>query len=124
MNYIFDTHTLVWSIFDSSKLSSVARRIILDKTLRKCVSISSLWEIAIKNRIGKLPLPDGLDGIYSELQQNGFGIVGIYRAHIEVYNALPLIHRDPFDGIIVATAIAENMTIVTNDGDIQKYAVQ
>ena len=63
MKYIFDTHMLLWSIFDSSKLSSATEKIILDKALRKCVSISSLWEIAIKNRIGKLPLSDGLEGI-------------------------------------------------------------
>jgi PIN domain nuclease of toxin-antitoxin system len=123
MKYIFDTHTLLWSIFDSSKLSSAAEKIMLDKTLRKCISISSLWEIAIKNRIGKLPLPGGLASIYAELEKNGFGVVGVYRSHIEAYNTLPLIHRDPFDGIIVATAIAENMVIVTADENIQKYDV-
>jgi PIN domain nuclease of toxin-antitoxin system len=96
---------------------------ILDKNLRKCVSISSLWEIAIKNRIGKLPLPYGINGIYSELHQNGIGVVGVYRSHVETYNTLPLIHRDPFDGIIVATAITENMIIVTSDEEVQKYEV-
>ena len=94
---------------------------MLDKTLRKCISISSLWEIAIKNRIGKLPLPDGLTSVYTELEKNGFGVVGVYRSHIETYSTLPLIHRDPFDGIIVATALAENMIIVSADEDIQKY---
>ena len=123
MKYILDTHTLLWLIFDSNKLSPVAEKIILNKMFRKCVSISSLWEIAIKNRIGKLPLPEGLNSIYAELKQNGFGVVGIYRSHVEAFNALPLIHRDPFDGIIIATAIAENMIIVTADEDIQKYNV-
>ena len=82
-----------------------------------------MWEISIKNRIGKLPLPSGLTDIFSEIKANGFGYIGISLKSIEVYNTLPLLHRDPFDGIIIATAICEQMTIVTADENIQKYDV-
>ena len=121
--YILDTHILLWSIFDSRKLSQSAQAIIFDRNSRKFISISTMWEISIKNRIGKLRLPKGLAGIFSEIEMNGFGIIGIDRQCIEIYDNLPLLHRDPFDAIIIASAIAENMTIVSADENIQKYDV-
>ena len=123
MEYILDTHVLLWTIFNSNKLSPSAQKIILDKNANKYISISTMWEISIKNRIGKLPLPDGLPGVFSEVGMNGFGIVGINQECIEIYCALPLLHRDPFDGMIIATALHKNMVIVTADEDIQKYSV-
>ena len=91
-----------------------------------CVNLSVFLlygEIAIKNRIGKLPLPMGVHGIFSRIDALGYGIVGIDQQHIEAYNTLPLLNRDPFDGIIVATALAEGMIIVTADENIQKFDV-
>ena len=123
-DYLLDTHVLLWTIFSSDKLSKLSRHIIMDKNSRKFISISTLWEISIKNRIGKLPLPGGITGIFTEVESNGFGIMGVNRQHIETYGNLPLLHRDPFDGIIVATAIFEQMTIVTADENIHRYNVQ
>jgi len=123
MEYILDTHVLLWLIFDSDKLSDSAHQMLSNSFVRKHVCASSLWEISIKNRIGKLPLPDGTQGILSALRTRGFGIIGLDYLHIEAYNALPLIHRDPFDGIIIATALVENMTVITADENIQKYDV-
>jgi len=123
MEYILDTHVLLWLIFDSDKLSVSARHVLSNDFAKKYVCASSLWEISIKNRIGKLPLPEGTQGIFSALKARGFGIIGLDHLHIEAYNALPLIHRDPFDGIIIATALIENMTIITADENIQKYDV-
>lgn len=124
MNYLLDTHVLLWSIFESRKLSEKAQEILLARSSRKFISVSSIWEISIKNRIGKLPLPNGLSDIFTEIGLNGFGYMGIGLNHIETYNALPLLHRDPFDGIIVATAMFEKMTIITADENIQKYDVK
>ena len=123
MDYILDTHVLLWSMFESIKLSPSAQKILQDKNVRRFVSISSMWEIAIKNRIGKLPLTNGIVDVFSAAERRGYGIVGIDQQHIEFYNALPLLHRDPFDGIIVATALLEKMTIITADENIQKYDV-
>ena len=123
MDYLLDTHVLLWIIFDSDKLSPLAQKIILNKGIQKFISISSLWEISIKNRIGKLPLPNDLSGIFTEVEMNGFGIIGINQGCLETYNTLPLLHRDPFDGIIVATALLQKMTIITADENIQKYDV-
>jgi len=123
MNFLLDTHVLLWIIFDSNRLSSLAQKIILDNSTSKFISISSLWEISIKNRIGKLPLPCGLSGVFSEVEMNGFGIISINQVCIETYSNLPLLHRDPFDGIIVATALLQDMTIISADENIQKYDV-
>ncbi|MCL2204187.1 MAG: type II toxin-antitoxin system VapC family toxin [Defluviitaleaceae bacterium] len=123
MEYILDTHVLLWLIFDSNKLSDPARKVLSNGFVRKHVCASSLWEISIKNRIGKLPLPDGMPGILSAIRERGFGIIGLDYLHIEAYNALPLVHRDPFDGIIAATAHVEAMTIITADENIQKFDV-
>jgi len=123
MNYILDTHTLLWSIFDSDKLSKSAQKIILDEDSRKFISVISLWEIAIKNRIGKLPFPNGIADIFYGVEVMGYGMAKVEHSHFEAYAELPLIHRDPFDGMIIATAIAEDMAIITADENIQKYDV-
>jgi len=64
MDYILDTHVLLWSMFESIKLSATAQKILQDKNARRFVSISSMWEIAIKNRIGKLPLTNGIADVF------------------------------------------------------------
>jgi PIN domain nuclease of toxin-antitoxin system len=87
------------------------------------VSYISLWEIAIKNRIGKLPLSVNLNDIHKTLAGYGCGFVGIEQDIIAVFNTLPLLHRDPFDGILIATALNKNLTIITNDVNINKYNV-
>ena len=84
MDYLLDTHVLLWSIFNSNKLSGKAQQILLDRGNRKFISVSSVWEIAIKNRIGKLPLPNGLSDIFTEIELNGFGYMGIGLQHMRI----------------------------------------
>jgi len=123
MEYILDTHVLLWFLRNDPSLSETALRFILDGNSTKFISVASIWEISIKNRIGKLPLKKSLSDIFDEIETNGFGIIGIDRKCVEIYNTLPLIHRDPFDGIIIATAKFKQMTIITSDENIQKYDV-
>lgn len=123
VDYILDTHVLLWFLQGNNQISETARDIICDKTCKKFISIVSTWEIAIKNRIRKLPLPNGIFDVFDKIESNGFGFIGIERKCVEIYNSLPLIHRDPFDGMIVASAIYKQMTIVTADENIQQYDV-
>ena len=123
MSYILDTHVLLWAMFQSHKLSKSAAQILLDRTCHKYISITSMWEISIKNRIGKLSLPNGMSDVFDEVERNGYGIIGIDRPCVEHFTSLPLLHRDPFDGIIISTAIIEQLTIITSDKNIQKYNV-
>ena len=123
MDYLVDTHALLWTMFEPNKLSRKAQEILADKNSHKLVSITSLWEIAIKNRIGRLPLPMGITEIFSRITAIGVGCIGVDQLYVETYNTLPLVHRDPFDGIIIATALVEDMIIITMDANIQKYDV-
>ena len=124
MKYLMDAHTLLWSLDNIKKLSLEVKSILQDNNIDKFISTVSLWEIAIKNRIGKLPLPSGLMGIYNEIEKNGLSILSIAPMHIEIFNNLPLHHRDPFDGMIVATAMATKMTVLTCDENILKYDIK
>ena len=123
MEYILDTHVLLWTMFGSEKLSDKVKSILLDKQINKSVSIASVWEIAIKHRIGKLFLPTGVRGVFVGINVLGYGILEVDKLHVERYAALPLLHRDPFDGIIIAAAQAENMTLITADENMQKYDI-
>ncbi|MCL2421574.1 MAG: type II toxin-antitoxin system VapC family toxin [Defluviitaleaceae bacterium] len=123
MDYLLDTHVLLWAMHEYDKVPLSVRKILLDEKCRKTVSIASLWEIAIKNRIGKLPLSLGIEGIYQSIDLFGFGFMAIDSTHIKAYNTLPLLHRDPFDGMLVATAMIEGFTLITADENIQKYDV-
>ena len=124
MDYLMDAHVFLWFLYDEKRISEKSAKIIYDRRIKKYISYASLWEIAIKNRIGKLDLENGMADIFNEISSNGFGIAGIDILHIDVYNKLPLIHRDPSDGMIIATAIMEKMTVITSDENIQKYDVK
>ena len=124
MVYLIDTHAILWMMFAPQKVSQRARDIFADNKLYKFISVTSLWEIAIKNRIGKLPLEHDLTKVFEKIDALGVGQIGILPQHIETFNKLPLSHRDPFDGIIIARAIYKGITIITDDENIQKYDVK
>ena len=123
MKYLLDTHIALWALNDKSMLSKVAQSILDDVSVPLCVSIVSAWEIAIKVSINKLDFFGGSEVFLEKMQQNGIELLnlkGLYLKHVE---AIPLHHRDPFDRLIIATAIAENITIITADENIHKYDV-
>ena len=122
--YLLDTHAFLWYFEDSDKLSETVADIIEDMNLQKYVSIASLWEFSIKYSIGKLQFDGGLSHLWDMILRNGFTILPITQSHLSnIILNLPFIHRDPFDRLIIATAKADNMTILTDDGNIQKYDV-
>jgi len=91
--------------------------------LHLCVSLASAWEIAIKTGIGKLSLEGGSEFFIEKLRHFGIEIMRIEATHIAIVEKLPLLHRDPFDRTLIATAITESMTIITADENIKKYDV-
>ena len=124
MNYLLDTHAFLWYFEDSSNLSKRASDIIEDDAVQKYVSIASLWEFSVKYCVGKLTFDGGLAHLWDMLSQNGFTILPITQLQLEtLISELPFHHRDPFDRLIIATAKAEELTIVTVDENIQKYDV-
>jgi len=122
MEYLLDTHTFLWFINGDEQLSLKARTAIADADAVKYVSIASFWEIAIKVNLGKLDL----DMPYIELRQqvigNGFEILPITFEHTARLVHLDLHHRDPFDRIIIAQALSDQLTLISKDGNFDKYA--
>ena len=120
MNLLLDTHTLIWALADPQELSTVDREAIIDGNNLVYVSAVSVWEISIKKALGKLEAPDTL---LEEIDRLRFSPLEIALVHADRAGKLPPIHLDPFDRMLVAQAQSEQLTLVTRDADIQKYAV-
>ncbi len=120
--YLLDTHVLIWALFDSEKLPDEVRKLLNENS--RCISIVSLWEMAIKNSLGKLKLPWSIRKIAEYCEDNDIEILHIKADDCEEVRILPFIHRDPFDRIIVAQARTNDVTIITKDGYIPQYDVK
>jgi PIN domain nuclease of toxin-antitoxin system len=122
MNFLLDTHTILWFLNgDKTLLSKKAREIIEDPQYTKFVSMVSVWEVGIKIGIGKLEFPQNTRGFVQQAQKNGFKLLPIITDYVYPIEQLPMIHRDPFDRLLVAIAISEKMTIITADKNIAQY---
>ncbi|MCX2495612.1 MULTISPECIES: type II toxin-antitoxin system VapC family toxin [Pedobacter] len=121
MQLLLDTHTFIWFINGDS---SLPKKIIDEiKNLKnECfISIASIWEIAIKCKLNKLSLNADFDKILDFLDQNQIEILPISFNHIIKLNELDFHHRDPFDRILIAQGISENLTILTKDQNFSFY---
>ena len=123
MKYLLDTHTAIWALGDKAKLSETVKAIIDNVSLSLSVSIASAWEIAIKVSIGKLNFDGGAAFFLNKMQHNGIESLPLNSSYLKFVEKLPFFHRDPFDRLLVATAKAEDMIILTADENIQKYDV-
>ena len=124
MRVLLDTHTFLWWITDDSQLSTTARQVMENTDNTLYLSAASGWEIAIKARLGKLRLPDDVRGYVSEqISINAIQVLPIEMSHaLQVYT-LPDHHRDPFDRILVAQSLVEQLPILTIDPLIAQYPV-
>jgi PIN domain nuclease of toxin-antitoxin system len=122
MKLLLDTHALLWFIGNDPQLSASARENIENPEHEKFVSAASFWEIALKLSLDKLKLPRPFDEVFPrQLDVNGFEQLPISCAHLDQLRALPFHHRDPFDRLLIAQALADGMTIVTRDPEFSKY---
>ena len=125
MKYLLDTHTAIWALLgNDEKLSAKAKDIIADRTVELAVSIASAWEIAIKtSKGGKIPDMSGVAVFIEKLHENGVEILGVTTEEVKIVEALPFIHNDPFDRVIIATAINYGLTLISADEHVRKYDV-
>lgn len=124
MNLLLDTQCLLWWFTAPEQLNSKAIEQIVDSDNALFFSVASAWEIAIKVGIGKLPLPEPVDTyVASRMQLLGAKYLDIVFPHACRVATLPLLHRDPFDRILVAQAQIERMTLVTADEILTQYSV-
>lgn len=125
MNMLLDTHTLLWFILGDSQLNSRARQLIQDPDNTKWVSPATYWEIAIKVSLGKYLLQEPYEDLMQRgIDGNGFKILPIIPRHTAILITLPYHHRDPFDRLLVAQAIAEGMPLISRDEQLDAYPVR
>ena len=125
MSYLLDTHILLWWLFNDPKLNQECRDIISNPNHHILVSSASAWEISTKYRIGKLPEAKPLlDKYHDILQQAKFQEIIITSAHALRAGSLPILHRDPFDRMLMAQAELENLPIITYDRAFQTGLIQ
>lgn len=120
MNYLLDTHIILWWLSEPSKISTQARQIIADKKNNIFISSASFWEMSIKKSIGRLSYPNDL--LYL-LTQEGFQFIPISPEEgLEICD-LPPIHTDPFDRMLIMQTKLRNFVLITQDAKIQLYPV-
>jgi PIN domain nuclease of toxin-antitoxin system len=119
MRLLLDTHIFLWLTADSPLLNSHARSLIVDAS-SVYVSSVTIWEAAIKTRIGKLTVD--LDDLLLEIEKCGFQDLPVLGRHAAGVARLPLLHRDPFDRLLVAQAISETMRLLTADARLAAYS--
>ena len=127
MNYLLDTHTLLWALYSPDKLSSRVRSLLEDQENDVQVSAISFWEISLKFGLGKLELPDTNPEELPQVSQDvGFSIVDLSPDLLSSYHRLELLpnHRDPFDRLLVWQAIQGQFCLLSKDKRLPLYQNQ
>jgi len=121
---LLDTHAFLWWITDDPHLSHRARTLIGGGENEVFLSAASAWELAVKVALGRVELEQPLDRfVPDQLERNGFQALPVSVRHALALPALPPLHRDPFDRMLVAQALTEEMTLVSADREIRRYPV-
>lgn len=125
MTALLDTHILIWVAADDPRLPAHVRNRIKNRANDFLVSDGSIWEMAVKAGIGKLRFDEGLEGFLArEFETNLYRPLEIRRSHLFRVETLPQIHRDPFDRLLIAQAIEEDLPILTADPSVSQYPVK
>ena len=121
---LLDTHAFLWFVFDDRRLSSRADTLIGDSDNEVLLSIASLWEITIKAQLDKLTLGMPVEVFFRRyVEQRRLALVDVQVAHLVAYGQLPLLHRDPFDRLLVAQAQVLGVPILSSDSKLEPYGV-
>lgn len=122
MRLLLDTSSFLWFVAGSGRLSGRARNLMEDFDNELVLSVASLWEMAIKVSVGKLELPEDFDRFIPEkLEENEIEILHVRLAHLSEMIKLPFHHRDPFDRLIIAQSVSENLPVIACDGIFREY---
>lgn len=122
MKLLLDTHAFLWWIGDDARLPARARKALADGANEILFSCVSAWEIAVKQELGRLRLPEPAGRfVPAQLRRNGFAVLPVQLRHALGVGTLPPLHRDPFDRLLVAQALAEELTLVSGDRQIRRY---
>lgn len=122
MKVLLDTHAILWWLANDPRLGHRSHEIIEDPGNDIVVSVVSLWEIVVKVRVGKLQAD--ISEILRALEAEAFEFLAVQPAHLEKLSGLPLHHRDPFDHLLIAQSIAEDIVFMTEDRHAALYPVR
>jgi PIN domain nuclease of toxin-antitoxin system len=122
--YLIDTQSFIWFVEDNEKLPAFIRTLMESDTVRLVLSIASLWEITIKMSLGKLVLSGDIAAVIGKVADNDFEILPIEPRHLISLSMLEFIHRDPFDRIMIAQAINENIPVISSDAVFSQYPMK
>ena len=121
MKLLIDTHLLIWSITNPSKLSEAARKVLTDANSECYFSSATIWEIAIKHKKHPDDMPISAEMARRLFAESGCSELPVFSKHSAAVERLPALHADPFDRILVAQATVEDMKLLTHDGLIPGY---
>jgi len=122
MRLLLDTHIALWALTDDPRLTRQARSLIQAPANTVLVSAVSLWEIAIKRALGRGDMPVSAPEALGYFREAGYELLHITADHAVAVEALPLIHSDPFDRLLVAQALTEPLRLLTHDGNVARYS--
>ena len=124
MKVLLDTHAFLWLMIDDPRLSATARATFQGINNELFLSLASVWEMAIKAGLQKLKLPaPARDYVVTRTKRHNIRLLDISLEHCSRVESLPFHHKDPFDRMIIAQAIIENLPILTDDKDFDSYAI-
>lgn len=121
MNILWDTHTFLWFVAGDEKISKIAIEKASEATTNHFISIASLWEISIKNTLGKLQINGPYESVIEDIISNHIQILPISFEHTVIQNKLPFHNRDPFDRIIASQCLSEQMNLISKDAIFDQY---
>ena len=121
MKLLLDTHLLLWAAGNPDLLPAAARSLLDDPENEPIFSSASLWEVAIKHRLGRADFRVDVRLLRRGLLDNGYGELPIISEHAVALDSLPSIHNDPFDRILIAQSMVEGITLVTADPLVAQY---
>jgi PIN domain nuclease of toxin-antitoxin system len=124
LTYLLDTAVVYWAMVEPEKLSRKARRVCENPAATRVISAASLWELSVKCSIGAMTICDAATALPAWVASLNARVLPLDAAHAYAVYALPMLHRDPFDRMLVAQAQVEGLTLVTNDENIQRYDVK
>ena len=119
MRLLLDTHVLLWLMQDDSRLNRQTRSLIASAS-EVYVSSASIWEIAIKSRLGKIE--EDPEIVVEQLQAAGLRELPVSNRHAVATSRLPVLHRDPFDRLLIAQAVSEQLRLLTSDAELSAYS--
>ncbi len=125
MKFLLDTHVFLWMQGAPERLSTAARALIENQDNELLLSAASSWEIAIKHSIGRLELPEQPSHyVPARMRSSSIEGLNVTHAHALASGSLPSLHRDPFDRLLVAQALSEQLPIITGDQAIRQYSIE